>query len=262
MKRVAMRYLLVCLVAFVADMTMSAAVAQIRIVPREKIDSIARPATISNGGMLVESGGRVSMGCIAEDSGVWQHTLSWQNISDEPIVITRLSSSCSCLQADADRKPVGSGKKGSIALRYYPKGHIGDVNHRVTIYTNLSDRVPTAVVSLNGVVKAATDRSDDYPYYRGELLLRQDTIVARRGEEVRVACMNGGERALTIGLDGMLSPNGAKIYTTPQVLQPKQEGDLVVKMSSDVNAGQCVKLYISGLPLPPRQRCVVVKVVE
>ena len=257
-----MRYLLVCLVAFVADMTMSVSVAQIRIVSREKIDSIARPATISEGVMLMENDGRVSMGSIAEDSGVWKHTLSWQNVGDEPVVITRLSSSCSCLQADADRKPVGSGEKGSIALRYYPKGHIGDVNHRVTIYANLSDRVPTAVVSLNGVVKAAIDRSDDYPYYRGELLLRQDTIVASRGEEVRVACMNGGERALTIGVDGMLSVKGPKIYTTPGILQPKQEGDLVVKLPSDLNVGQCVRLYISGLQLPPRQRCLVVKVVE
>lgn len=262
MKRVLMRYLLVCLVAFVADMTMSVSVAQIRIVPREKIDSIARPATISEGVVLMENDGRVSMGSIAEDSGVWQHTLSWQNVGDEPVVITRLSSSCSCLQADADRKPVGSGEKGSIALRYYPKGHIGDVNHRVTIYTNLSDRVPTAVISFNGVVKAAIDRSDDYPYYRGELLLRQDTIVARRGEEVRVACMNGGERALTIGVDGMLSVKGTKIYTTPGILQPKQEGDLVVKLPLGLDAGQCVRLYISGLQLPPRQRCLVVKVVE
>lgn len=236
------------------------AVAQIRIVPREKIDSIASPQTISADVMAIEGGDRLSFGEIAEEGGLWSRTIKWQNRGEKPLVITRLTSSCSCLRAESGREPVACGKWSSITLHYSPERRGGYVNQRVYIYTNLSDKLPTAVVTLSGRVKPSLDRSADYPFSKGELLLRRDTISIELGEQVRVACMNGGKQALRLRHNGLLTEQGVTMHTEPRVLQAGQEGDLIVSASATIARRGFVQMVIDGLSVPPRQRTVVVEI--
>lgn len=236
-------------------------VAQIRIIPRESIEQVARPSTVAGSTMTIEGGNAISFGSIEEDGGVWECKVAWSNQGETPLVITRISSSCSCLQAEATRNAVRASEKGYITLRYYPKGHAGRVTQRVLIYTNLSDKQPTAVVTVSGVVEPSADRRGDYPCMLGTLLLRRDTITVHRGEQVRVACMNGGEQPLRVSTDALLSPQGVKAYTEPRELKAGEEGDLVITLPAELNTRR-MPLYLQGIRVAPRQRQVILIVEE
>ncbi len=253
---ICVRVMLCALAAIVS----AEAMAQFRIVKPNQIDSVANPATVAKGVMAIDDDGKISFGEIKEVSGVWSRTIKWQNRGDEPLVITRLTSSCSCLRADTDRRAVGGGEWGSITLRYSPERRGGEISQRVFVYTNLSEREPTAVVTLTGKVKPSADRSADYPYAKGELLLLRDTIIAERGEQVRVACMNGGKGVLRLRHNALLSEQGLTMHTEPQVLQPYEEGDMVITVSPTIAKSGVVRMVIDGLSVPPRQRTVVVRI--
>ncbi len=236
------------------------ATAQIRVINRGQIDSIAKPQTVAGNAMAVENEGRISFGRIEEDGGVWSRSVKWQNRGDKPLVITRVTSSCSCLRVEADRKPVDGGEWGSVTLHYYPEKRGGEVSQRVLLYTNLSERQPTAVITVSGFVKPSADRRGDYPYVKGELLLRRDTIDIGRGEQVRVACMNGSQRALRLSHDKYLTEQGLTLRTEPQVLQAGEEGDMIISLSSAAAKRGVIRLVVDGLSVPPRQRTIVLRV--
>lgn len=235
--------------------------AQIRIISREDIERVANPSTVDSRAMMIVGGNAISFGEITEEGGAWECRVAWQNQGDKPLVVTRTSSSCSCLKVEAERNSVKPSEKGYITLRYYPKGHPGEVTQRAMIYTNLSDKQPTAIITVSGVVKPSADRRGDYPQMLGSLLLRRDTVRARQGEEIRIACMNGGEHTLRVNADSLLSPQGIKAYTEPRELNAGEEGDLVITLPERLNFKR-VQLYLQGLNVAPRERRVVIMVEE
>ena len=249
------------ILAIAALMPVMDGVAQIRIISREDIERVANPSTVDSRAMVIEGGNAVSFGRIDEQGGAWECRVAWQNQGDKPLVVMRTSSSCSCLKVEAERNAVKPSEKGYITLRYYPQGHPGEVSQRVMIYTNLSDKQPTAIITVSGVVTPSTDHRGDYPQILGPLLLRRDTVRARQGEEARIACMNGGEDTLRLSADTLLSPQGIKAYTEPRELNAGEEGDLVITLPERLNF-KSVQLYLQGLNVAPRERRVVIMVEE
>ena len=240
--------------------------AQIRIVPRAQLDSIARPTAVAAGAMCFECGEVCSFGTIDELSGAWRRRVVWRNTTSEPIVITHVKSSCGCLRAETVRGAVAAGAEGWIELCYLPRGHAGAVEQRLLIYTPLSAERPTAVLRVVGQVTASADRSDDYPYTRGALRLRRDgvTFTGRGVQQERIACLNGGTTSLTLRADTLLTSAGLTMQCVPQILAAGEEGSLIVSYdpAKRVHPERLLKLYIDGLPLAPRQRMVEVNIVE
>ena len=266
--------------------------AQIKLIPQSKLDSVANPRTVGEGKMTFKRGTTIDFKLLDEDAEPWTQVVEWQNNDSKPIVITHVKSSCSCLKTDLERRSVGVGAVDRIKLTYYPKGHPGVVNQRLFIYTSLSADLPSAILNVKGVVKPSADHRKDYAYNRGELLLRQDTIYVERGraEVVRVACMNSSSREMRLVGDTLLSSVGLKMWTEPKVLPAGTEGDMVVSISADskpqpqatkpnppfgakgtvesanptIGVNSTAKadellLYIRGLALPARERVVVIR---
>ncbi len=71
-------------------------------------------------------------------------TFEFVNTGTEPLVISRVRSSCGCTVAEKPEKPVMPGEKGTIKVHYDTK-RVGAFRKTVTIYTN-------AVNEPNGVV--------------------------------------------------------------------------------------------------------------
>lgn len=262
--------------------------AQIKIIPQSRLDSVANPRVVGADKMLFKGGSTIDFATLDEDAGAWQRLLEWQNKSSQTIVITHIKSSCSCLRGEFEREGVRVGQSGGLKITYYPKGHPGAVNQRLFIYTNLSASEPTVILSVKGVVKPSKNHSTDYKYSRGELLLRQDTLYATRGKatQIKVACMNSSSRDMRLSADTLLSSRGIKMWSEPQVLKAGEEGDLIISLSADAcpipqGVGAMAKqgvepklpmlgdskkrdlcLYISGLPLPARERMLVIKFKE
>lgn len=232
--------------------------AQIKIIPRQRIDSINNVATIVNSPMRFLKGDRVKFDTIAEEQGPWQSVVEWVNDGDKTIVINEIKSSCGCLRAQSDKRTVRSGERASITLRYFPKGHPGRVSQRLFIFTSIDERKPTAVIHLSGYVKISANRQADYPKSRGGLLLRQDEVLLDGNGLYRVACYNATNRELRLSADTLFSAKGVAMRTEPEVLKPNMEGDMVIVCNEKrVNDGD--KLYINGLQLPLRDRAIMLR---
>lgn len=244
----------VVLLAVGADKT----AAQIKVIPRDRIDSIAHPRTVANSGMMFLDGERIDLGDVEEADGVVERVVEWENRGTKPIVITRIKSSCSCLAVTTQRTTVNPSERGRLTLRFNPTERLGGVSYRVLIYSSLSDKLPTAVLHISGSVLSAAEGRSDYPEQCGALLLKSRRVRLSLGEEVRIACMNGGEQSLTLSEDNLLTPRGVELYTEPKVLRSGERGDVVIKCTSDLN-GEELLLYIKGLALPPRQRSIMVE---
>ena len=240
------------------------AAAQIKIIPREKIDSVANPQIVDGVKLLFQGGEVVSFGTISEDDERWEQTILWQNGGQKDVVITAVRTSCSCLKAQAPKGVVKSGAKSQLQLSYYPKGHPGKVSQRVFVYTNLSSSIPSAVVTLKGEVLPSKDKSGDYPCRMGELLLRRDTVAlnCNKAQTERIACLNSGSRAMRLTADSLMSSRGLSLRTEPEVLPAGGEGDLIISYSPEKNEKRplWLKLYIKGLALPLREREIFVKI--
>ena len=248
--RVLVSVLMIC-VAYIAC-------AQIQIIPRDKVLNAANP-TIATSSIRFSTE-VVDFGTIDEMSGAWKGSAKLVNKGRDTVAVTRIKSTCGCLQAEMPKRVLLPNEVVEVALKYYPRGHAGRVAQRVFVYTDAADDNPSAVLQLKGIVTASADRADDYPYARGTLRLRQDKVqVGGATKEVlRVACMNGGSTELQLDVDTLLTTKGLTVRFEPSRLAPKQEGDMVVEFTPITKSETEVvgKIFIKGLNLPPRQ-CVV-----
>ena len=231
--------------------------AQIRIIPQEKLLA-AEPKAAENSSLQFATE-EVNFGTIDEMSGVWQGSAVATNIGTEPISITQIKSTCGCLKAEMPKRVLAPKESVKVALKYYPRGHAGRVLQRVLLYANGVTEQPSAILRLRGVVTASVDRSDDYPYSRGVLRLRQDTVrLSGEREVLRLAFMNGGSTDLKLAVNANLLPKGMKVRFEPSKVAPKGEGEMVVEYVPTTEKSPAVfgKIYIEGLNLPPRQSVI------
>lgn len=251
-----MRYLICALLVCVSQL-MSA---QIRIISQDKVHEAANPKVASTSLQFVAE--EVDFGTIEEMSGVWQGSAKLVNRGKESIALTQIKTTCGCLKVEVPKRVLAPKEELAVTLKYYPRGHAGRVLQRVLIYTNGSSDAPSAILRLRGMVTASADRSDDYPYTRGVLRLRQERITFKGSERgvQRVACMNGGSTMLRLEADNLLMPKGLRVRFEPAVIPPKGEGDMVVEYApaDKVGGSEVLKAYIKGLNLPPRQSYIEV----
>ena len=232
--------------------------AQIRIIPQDVVRKAADIEVVDGSLQFRPSG--VDFGTIDEMSGVWQGSAKLQNMGADTLVVTQIKTTCGCLKAELSKRVIAPKETINVALKYYPRGHAGRVRQRVLVYSNRSSEKPSAVLTLTGMVTASQDRSDDYPYYRGVLRLRQEQVELRGGvrEVQRVACMNGGSVVLKPSIEGHFLPKGVCVRFEPAELAPKQEGDIVIEYTpqSETQQRQSVKLFIKGLNVAPRESAI------
>ena len=242
--------------AFMAA-TPSSVWGQIRIVAPEAIQEAAHPSVAEGATMTFAEGNTISFGAITEDSPAWSTTLHWSNGDGGKTTITRITTSCSCITAKWDKRRSMEARSGTIEVIFTPKGHIGSVGYKLFVYTTLSESRPTAVVEIKGRVEPATDGGSLYPYLRGALALRQQSVkLPAGGGKVRVAVKNVGSEPLTVTHDKELTTSGIVAYTEPRVLTKGEEGFLWVEYEKGKRSVQQAPpmLYLDGVNTPPRKR--------
>lgn len=217
--------LLVGMVGLSAPLT-----AQIRLIPQAKRDSVANPPRVEHSSMRFEQE-ELRFGTIDEEGGPWQGVFRWRNEGTQPLVITRVVTSCGCLKADYEAAPVVAGGEATLRVEYNPKGHPGVVYQRLFLYTNLAKERPTAILTLRGSVRRHHSE-EGYAHRVGALLVEATTLtfsmpdVAERAE---VRCLNDGEQVVEPQLDTLLTLPGITLRCLPAQLQPQERGRLVVE---------------------------------
>lgn len=74
------------------------------------------------------------------------HKFEFTNEGDAPLVLTRSSSSCKCIEVRLPKRPIAAGQSGVVEVIYTPKER-GGFNKSVRIYSNTRGSVLTLFVS-------------------------------------------------------------------------------------------------------------------
>ena len=91
-------------------------------------------------------------GDVARRGGDLEYELHYTNTGTTPLVLTRVVTSCSCLKAHFQRRPLPPGEKGVIRIVYQPqKSEPGVFNKVIQIYSNARDGRAIFTVQGNAV---------------------------------------------------------------------------------------------------------------
>ena len=81
------------------------------------------------------------------------------NDGDEPLVIKKITKSCSCTTVNYSRKPVMPGQTGVITIKYEPhKVEEGVFNRVIQIYTNASNKARILAIQGNSIEKGKRNK--------------------------------------------------------------------------------------------------------
>lgn len=122
--------------------------AQLKIIPKERIDSLANPPLASNSVSMRFDHFRIEAGKMAETDPPATFEYRYVNTGESPMTISRLVTTCSCAVAAYDRKTVAPGQEGTVTVRYNPAGHPGHFERRIFVYTD-DNRQPSAILRLS-----------------------------------------------------------------------------------------------------------------
>lgn len=233
--------------------------AQLVVIPQEKVQEAASPTLADEAEMLFEEGVVLNFGTIGEDDPAWQTTINWRDAKGRKTTITRITTTCGCVEADWNKRAAAT-TKGTIDVKFHPKGRVGGIRQMLLIYTTLSDQRPTATITLVGKVVPSDDHSTTHPYAMGPLRLRQTSLLfSPQGGVERIAVVNSGTKRLTITHNQHFSSEGIRAYTIPRELAPGQEGDLMVEWQPN---GSAPTLLLDGIDLPTRKRRIDIRIKE
>ena len=106
-------------------------------------------------------GAHISFACKRHDFGEVPRkggdlSVKFEYVNDgtEPLVITRIATSCTCIHANYRRRPLDVGEGGVIELTYEPhKMEEGAFNKVVQVYSNSVDGMHLLTVSGNSIEK-------------------------------------------------------------------------------------------------------------
>ena len=224
---------------------------QIRIVPRAKLDSLAHPATADGAEAMRFERTQIDAGHIGEDDTPPGYTFKWHNAGTAPLVITRVQTTCGCAAATYGRQPVRA----------------GSFDRRIFVYTQLSDKMPTAILHLTGTVIASERTDGDYPYAMGALRLKQQSVrlAPERLQNERIECLNTGGKAMRPRCDEHLLPPGITFRCEPATLAPGAKGDLVIGFDPAQATRRPpvqLPLILEGPDVPPSGRTLQIRFEE
>ncbi len=217
------------------------AVAQIRTVPKELLDSIANPAVAENSSLMEFDTRRIVAAGIGEDE-LPVYSYDFVNRGDKPIVVNRITTSCGCAVAECASRVTGPGERGTISVTYHPKGHPGRFERRIFVYTNLSSERPTAVLSLDVTVRAGEDRSRWFPHQMGRIRMKVKEFAFRQDvkDVVCLAFLNAGDVPVTPVPDTAMLPSYLKAWCETPGVEPGKEGEICIAFDPDKFREQAV----------------------
>lgn len=235
---------------------------------RAMIDSLVNPPLLKESERVLRFDSCVRhIGTVAESDSPRTYRFSFRNVSQKDVHITKINTSCGCTVATFDKKVIASGKESVITLAYNPLNRPGTVDTQAFVYTSVSDKYPVARLTLLGNV-VAVDEWRHLPYSMGALRVKRkqvdfSEVTSSNRPSERVMCANSGKTPLK--LSALLLPAYASFHTDPEVLQPGQEGDLVItvdgsKLPKMLGNSFQFPLVINGIQGRPSDRTMKVTI--
>lgn len=240
-----------------------------KVYTKEELDSIINPKTlVGNNDLLRFEVIEINAGIMSEDDKPLSFSFNCRNLSEREIVITRISTTCGCTEVKIDNPVIKPAEEAEVLMAFNPFGHPGKAFLRAFIYSNLSEKFPIAVLTVNGEVTPSVKLWKDYRVAMGELKLRSKMFNLGKVETgtkriEKIACVNSGSKPLKVtAMKGFL-PDFFSLRTEPQVLEPSEEGYLILELKKNIpdaiKGKKTYKVLLDGLHARPSERMIDVK---
>lgn len=203
--------------------------AQMKILPKEKVESVANPKLSPISASLKFDKTVIKAPAMNEDDSPADFTFNFKNVGDKPLKIHKVVSTCTCAKAVPERTEILPGEGSSIKLTYNPKGHPGKFNRRVFVYCDTTSD-PAAVLSLFVEVESSKDPSGLYPIQMGKIRLRRAQVNfhadKKAAESLRFINLSGNP--LKLEVEDLFLPSYLSFKTEPEEVEDSQEGMIVI----------------------------------
>lgn len=243
----------------------SAASAQIRIISREKLDSVSNPSLAHNASAMDWDRTMIKAEPMNEDDSPREFRYRFTNVSGTSLHISRVVSTCTCAPARCTRQVICPEESAEIIVRYDPSGHPGRFERKIFVYTEGNDS-PSAILKLGVVVTAGKGYSSSYPLSMGRIRMRssQVQVYAGRKSVERLKFVNVSDAPLQLRCDRMMLPECLTFGSEPDTVDPGEEGEIVITFDPQKYASgperPVMKVILSGMGVPPSQSSITVKV--
>ena len=232
---------------------------QIRIVPREQLELNLS----ADSQALAFDTTELSLTSLSEDSEPVTVVCPVKNVSSRTLYLTRVSSSCSCLQPEPFDGFLKLSPGASTAIRavYNPEGHPGKFSRKLFVYTAASEDTPAAVLTVNADVAWSSNPQTEFPVRCGNLLLARaevtlsggevmlsggEKLLACKKEIVSIRCYNASSKAMRLSAQTDFVPFPVVMHCEPQVLRSGERGRIVLEIGGAGVAGEAGGCGVAG----------------
>lgn len=246
-----------CLAAFTA----ATASAQLRIVPREKLEAVSDPRLTTDSSSLCFDTTHIVAEPMNEDDSPRIFGFRFTNVGNEILHIDRLVSTCSCAAATCTLRDVAPGQSSIVSVRYSPKGHPGRFERKVFVYTQ-EGNAPAAVLRLSVEVAAGQDISSEWPVQMGTIRMRRSSVDFLRSVKAveTVRFINVADKPLELECETAFLPDCITFLVEPSVVGKGQEGQIKIGYDpSRPGSRDNMKIILKGLGLPPSGSSLTVR---
>ena len=256
---------------------------QIRIVPREQLELNLS----ADSQALAFDTTELSLTSLSEDSEPVTVVFPVKNVSSRTIYLTRVSSSCSCLQPEPfdGFLKLSPGESSEIRAVYNPEGHPGKFSRKLFVYTAASEDTPAAVLTVNADVAWSSNLQTEFPVRCGNLLLARaevtlsggkvmlsggEKLLACKKEIVSIRCYNASSKAMRLSAQTDFVPFPVVMHCEPQVLRSGERGRIVLEIGGagcvggDGVAGEVASgeypIFLKGCGARPSESKIILKI--
>ena len=237
-----------------------------RLLSRQALDSLMNPRPMSDGGRVLRFASlQKDFGVIYETDSPLVTEYSFVNVSDKPVLITRITSNCGCTTVQMGDSLIAPGEEGVIKVLFNPRRRSGTVDTNIFVYTSLSSKEPVAKLTLLGNV-IDNDEWNHLPCRMGTLKVKRKDVLfepIRQGTtpQQRIPCANVGKVPLV--LSAKLLPPFLSFSTQPAEIAPGEEGDIVLTIDSNLlppDAPALFNVVVDGVGGRISDRTIKVKI--
>lgn len=177
-----------------------------------------------------------NFGKIPADAGEQVCEFTYTNVSDSPVVINNILSSCGCSVPDWSKAPVMPGKSGKIKVTYLNDQGPYPFDKNLTLYISSSEK--PVILRITGVAyEKGKSLSDMFPAKFGQLGMRSAVLNGGQIEQGLVKSgsenvMNLSDRKVTVDFSNV-SP-GMEVSINPRTIEPGESATLSYTIDTKV----------------------------
>ena len=175
-----------------------------------------------------------NFGKISINDGERQCTFEFTNVSQKPVVINNIISSCGCAQPEWPKKPIMPGEKGEIKVTYLNDQGPYPFEKNITVYTSAS-RKPV-ILRISGIAyEKEKSLKELFPITVGPLGIMKNNIGAGQIEQGyaksgSISIANFSQKAVEVKFADM--DKGLSLKASPAIIEAGEVGEITYKIDT------------------------------